>query len=295
MKKILLGIFASLFMACSGNDVRELYFDGRLETDIIKITAQISGELDSVFIDEGEAVKKGQLLAIINSDPLKLQKKQQRAQLQEIASNFSGLDAQARQLTAQLKLNRDLISKTQNLLDSGAVSSQKLEDLKSQNDVLSAQQDAVTAQKSGLENKRNQINALIELCELNIKNCRLTAPLNGTILNRYFNMSEFVNPGKAVFELANLNIMEATIYVSLRRLANINLNQQVDVYVDGIDDNFPGKVHWIANEAEFTPKTILTEETRTSLVYAVKIQIDNSSGKLKIGMPVQVKIMLEQS
>ena len=165
-----------------------------------------------------------------------------------------------------------------------------MDELNTQNEVLSAQMDALSAQKAALADKRAQINAAVELTSLNIKDCRLTAPLNGTILNRYFNQSELVNPGMPVFDLANLQEMEATIYVSLKRLSDIKLNQQVDVLIDGLDEAFPGNVKWIASEAEFTPKTILTEETRTSLVYAVNIRVNNNEQKLKIGMPVQVKI-----
>lgn len=293
MNKTLLFVLASivgLFVSCSDDSEQALYFDGRLETDIVKINAKTSGELDSVLVDEGDVVQKGQLLAVIDSDRLKLQRKQQQAQRQEIDASFNGLDAQLKQLKAQLKLNEDMIHKTENLLDKGAATSQKLDELKTQNDVLTGQRDAVLSQKAALMDKREQVSAAIDLTDLNIHDSHLTAPLNGTVLNRYFNRSELVSPGMSVYDLADLRTMEATIYVSLKRLANINLGQQVEVVVDGLDNNLAGSVKWISSEAEFTPKTILTEETRTSLVYAVKIDVDNSEGHLKIGMPVRVKI-----
>jgi HlyD family secretion protein len=293
MNKIYLLLLLQLIFACSDGDEKTLYFDGRLETDIVKVSAKTSGTLDSIFVDEGDAVKQGQLLAVIETDRLQLQKEQQTAQNGEISSNILSLEAQSRQLKSQLKLNEDLINKTKDLVQKGASTSQKLDELTTQNDILKAQLQALSAQKSALYNKREQLLAGIALTNLNIKDSHLTAAENGIILNRYFNNSELVNPGMPVFELADLSVMDVTIYVPLNRLTSIKLNQNVQVEVDGVEEPFEGSVKWIASEAEFTPKTILTEETRTSLVYAVKIRVINSEGKLKIGMPVQVLINME--
>lgn len=294
MKAFLIFISFWFMIACSENGENVVYFDGRLETDIIRIAAKTSGELDSIFTDEGNAVESGKLLAVVNSDRLKLKKQQQLAQLMEIESNFASLAAQKRQLSAQLKLNEDLIRKTGNLVNKGASTSQKLDELHTQNDILKAQLDAIKASRSALSSKQEQLNTAINITDLNLADSKIRAPLNGTILNRFYNESEIVNPGVPVFELANLNIMEATIYISLDRLSQIKLNQRVSIKLDGLDEDFEGIIKWISSEAEFTPKTILTEETRTSLVYAVKVQIDNVGGKLKIGMPVQVLIKMEQ-
>jgi len=288
MKKIYLLLMMQLIFACSDDNEKTVYFDGRLETDIVKVSAKTSGTLDSIFVDEGDAVKQGQLLAVVETDRLQLQKKQQTAQMAEISSNIASLDAQSRQLKSQLKLNEDLLNKTRDLVQKGASTSQKLDELTTQNDILKAQLEALNAQRSALYNKRKQLEAGIALTDLNIKDSHLTAANSGIILNRYFNNSELVNPGMPVFDLADLSAMDVTIYVPLTRLTSIKLNQNVQVEVDGVESPFDGSVKWIASEAEFTPKTILTEETRTSLVYAVKIRVNNSEGKLKIGMPVQV-------
>jgi HlyD family secretion protein len=82
--------------------------------------------------------------------------------------------------------------------------------------------------------------------------------------------------------------MEVRIYVPLKKLAELKIGQTVSVKVDGLSQTLAGKISWIAAEAEFTPKTILTAETRTTLVYAVKVKIANTQGVLKIGMPVEV-------
>ncbi len=292
--KTTLFIMCLLFLtACSQDNTNEVSFDGRLETDIIKIAAKTSGELDSIFTDEGMMVQKNQLLAIVNSDRLKLQRRQQRAQLQEIKSNYGSLAAQKKQLNTQLKLNEDLLQKTKNLLLKGASTSQKVDELQAQNDILKDQIEALNANYSALTSKEEQLAAALDLTKLNLKDSQILSPLEGTILNRFLNVSELVNPGIPVFEIADLRTMEATIYVSLTRLSQIRLNQNVKIMLDGSEEIFEGRIKWISSEAEFTPKTILTEETRTSLVYAVKVSAENPQGKLKIGMPVQVLVIME--
>jgi len=294
MNKLYLLLILSVFLGCSGDPEEQVYFDGRLETDIIKVSAKTPGNLDSLVVDEGDAIVSGQLLAVVDSERLHLQLQQQKAQLAEISANMSSLNAQNKQIQSQLKLNSELIEKTKDLVKKGAATTQKLDELNTQHDVLLAQVESVKAQKRALLNKSEQLQAGISLTQLNIRDSRLLSPIDGLVLNRYFNNSELLSPGIPVFDLADLANMEATIYVSLARLTNIKVGQPVDVILDEVDENFKGTIRWIASEAEFTPKTILTEETRTSLVYAVKISINNDQGKLKIGMPVRVRVDVGQ-
>jgi len=73
-------------------------------------------------------------------------------------------------------------------------------------------------------------------------------------------------------------------------LAQVKIGAVVKVAVDGVDKPLDGKIKWVASESEFTPKTILTQETRTTLVYRIKAAVDNPDGLLKIGMPVDVSL-----
>lgn len=293
MKKLIAVITILILFSCSDNNNGAFRFNGRLEVDVIKVSAKTSGEIDSLFTDEGEKVTAGQNLAVVEQDRLNIQLQQQQAQLGEIDANVRSMNSQIRQINAQLKLNEDLIVKTKDLINSGAATTQKLDELMTQNEVYKSQIEAAKAGIDALADKRKQVKAAIALTGLNLKDSRIKAPVNGMILNRYHNLKELVNPGMVLFDVANLDEMDATIYVPLADLNRVKLNQSVTVQVDGIEEDLTGKVTWIASEAEFTPKTILTDETRTSLVYAVKIRIDNQDGRLKIGMPVDVLIAQE--
>ena len=116
------------------------------------------------------------------------------------------------------------------------------------------------------------------------------APANGTILARNVEPGEFVQPGATVFTLANLENLTITVYVPEDRYGEISLGQHAVVNVDSFPgETFSAQVTYIADTAEFTPRNVQTVEGRSATVYAIKLKVDDPSGKLKPGMPADVK------
>jgi len=288
MKLFIILVMSLLVFSCSGNNTDTTIYNGRLESDIVRISAEAAGKIDSLFTEEGSAVNKGQILALINSDKITTRLKQHEIQLQEIIISTSALAAQLKELEAQLKFSDKTLLKTESMLTAGAATNQTHDELETQVNVLKAKKEGLTAQKNLLDNKAQQIKVARELTLLALKDTRIFSPLNGQVLNRFVNQGELSAPGMALFEIADLSNMEANIYVPSEMLSKIKLGNTVEVSVDGQDKAFEGSVKWISSESEFTPKTILTEETRTTLVYRVKISVPNPDGILKIGMPVDV-------
>ncbi len=288
MKILMSSLLAFILVSCNGNNGENVIYNGRLETDIVRISSEAGGKIDSLGAREGQAVSKGELLAVVNSDKIKLRLSQQRIQLQEVSIGMLALKAQLKELDAQLKLSRKVLNKTKNMVSSGAATDQKLDELETHVEVLLAKKEALGIQKKVLQNKKEQAEAGIALTQATLQDTRISAPLNGTILNRFVNQGELCVPGMALFEVADLSNLEANIYLPLEMLSKIKLGSAVKVSADGQEKDFEGSVKWISSESEFTPKTILTEETRTTLVYRVKIAVPNPDGILKIGMPVDV-------
>jgi HlyD family secretion protein len=99
-----------------------------------------------------------------------------------------------------------------------------------------------------------------------------------------------VGIGKPLYSIANLELLDLKVYVSGTQLPFVNIGDEVDVFIDqNKEENqkLTGVVSWIAETAEFTPKTIQTKEERVNLVYAAKIQVIND-GRIKVGMPGEV-------
>jgi len=146
--------------------------------------------------------------------------------------------------------------------------------------------------KAALQNAESavhQAEANLSLSDIQIAKLTVAAPLSGMILTRNVEPGEFVQPGAVAFAMADLNDITITVYVPEDRYGQISLGEQADVSVDSFPgETFTAEVIHIASQAEFTPRNVQTVEGRSSTVYAIKLRVTNSEGKLKIGMPADV-------
>jgi HlyD family secretion protein len=131
--------------------------------------------------------------------------------------------------------------------------------------------------------------ARLDAIDVQLAKTIIYAPADGVILVRNVEVGEFVQPGAATFSLANLDDLTITVYVPEDQYGNISLGQEATLTVDSFPgETFDAEVIQIADQAEFTPRNVQTVEGRSSTVYAIKLRITDSDGKLKIGMPADV-------
>lgn len=149
--------------------------------------------------------------------------------------------------------------------------------------------DQAKAAMGQAESAVQQAEASLSLLDTQIAKLTVYAPMDGAILTRNVEAGEFVQPGAVVFTMADLNNITITVYVPEDRYGQISLGQQAQVTVDSFPgETFAAEVIHIADQAEFTPRNVQTVEGRSSTVYAVKLKVSDSEGKLKIGMPADV-------
>ncbi|MBO9667370.1 MAG: efflux RND transporter periplasmic adaptor subunit [Bdellovibrio sp.] len=118
--------------------------------------------------------------------------------------------------------------------------------------------------------------------------CEVSSPLKGTILTKYFEEGEMVNPGAKLLTVGNLEEVYAYFYLPHDEIAPLKIDQQVTATLPEMDDKkFPGVIEFINPDAEFTPKNVQTRDERTRLVYGVKIRFKNMEGVLKPGMTLE--------
>ena len=278
-----------LLWGCSGEDDNYRY-DGRMDADILQLSAQTAGVIDSLTIDEGSTVKKGQPLIVINTDKLEAQLQRQQAQLQELDVNIVSLRSQIKKVQVELDFAEETLNKTEVMLKNGAATVHQRDELATKVNVLKAQRETLKSNYRLIASKRSQLNAAMRATRISIKDAKISAPIDGVVLNKFHYQGEFVGPGTPLLEIANLKKMKTLVYLPLEEVNNIAIGQQAKIFADGVDEPFTGVITWVSDRSEFTPKTILTKETRTTLVYAVKVEADNEKGLLKIGMPVEVEI-----
>ena len=268
---------------------------GIFETTEVIVSAKGTGELQSFQVEEGQAVRQGEVLGWIDTLQLSLKDRQLAASL--LATESKRLDekrqvAHLRQQIENLQREKERFT---TLLNAKATTAKQVDDIDYQIKVLQNQlvatQEQINSSNSSLSRQSESIQAQRAQMEDQIRNSMISSPITGTVLTKYAEQGEFAVPGKALFKVADVSQMKLRAYITADQLTQLQIGQAVAVYADrGITDRkrYVGQVVWIADKAEFTPKTIQTRNERANLVYAVKIAVEKD-GFIKRGMYGEVR------
>lgn len=183
-----------------------------------------------------------------------------------------------------LILKKQLTATEEQIASQNASLAEQNKGIVAQMEGIDAQQAVVNAQQAGVRSQQAQIDD-------QIAHTFIKSPITGTVLEKYAEAGEFVALGKPLFKVANMKRMFIRAYITSAQLKNIKLGQKVKVMADygkGQKKAYNGVITWISSRSEFTPKTIVTDDERADLVYAIKIQFQND-GYVKIGMYGEVK------
>ncbi len=295
MKKI---IFPSaLLLLLSACDSKPDYdATGIFETTTVTVAAETAGKILSFGISEGDSVRSGQNIAVIDTTLLVLQQMQAGSQRQSAESSSPDISAQAAALRSQIAHQRQECDRQSRLLADGATTQKRFDDANAQLSVLEGQLTALlsTLGKNRTSISENAVSIRYQSDQIaeQIEKSKIASPLTGTVLVKYAEPGEYAVPGKPLCRIADLDKMYLRAYFTANQLADIRLGQKVTVIADFGGDKqyeYPGTVTWIAEESEFTPKSIQTRESRANLVYAVKITVRND-GRLKLGQYGEVRL-----
>jgi HlyD family secretion protein len=276
-------------VSCGKKDPQADAF-GNFEADEVIVSAQSQGILTSLEVEEGSVLSKNQLVGHIDSSIYSIKKSQLKAQKMVILARLTNLDAQLRvQEEQRINLVRE-VNRIEKLLKEEAATPQQFDDIQGKLKVLDTQTETLQSQKSIIMAESSVLAAQIAEINNQLEKCRIINPMEGTVLEKYVEENELVIPGKALFKIANIDMMELKVFVSGAQLPAISIGDSVEVLIDNTKSSLqalPGTVSWISSQVEFTPKIIQTREERINMVYAIKIRVYND-GRLKIGMPGEV-------
>jgi len=274
---------------CNSNtDKSDAY--GNFEAETLIVSAETSGKILALNVDEGDKIVAGFEAALIDTVQLHLKLTQINAQKAAVKIRRQSIHSQIDVFKAQkatLKLNETRIKR---MLQDGASTQKQLDDIQGQINVIDKQIANTKTQFATVSKELNVLDAQKATLRDQLNRCVIKSPVSGTVLETYVEQGELAATGKSLFKMADLSELELKVYVSGAQLPNIKLGQEVNMWVDKTDTenrSLPGKITWISSEAEFTPKIIQTKEERVKLVYAVKVTVKND-GSLKIGMPGEV-------
>ena len=295
MKKLITMASAALLLAACGNSEKEYDATGTFEATETTVSAEQNGTLLTFAINEGDEIEAGSEVGLIDTTQTWLKLQQARATREVYQSQKPDMEKQTSATRQQLAKAQAEQQRYKELVADGAAPSKMLDDATNQVQVLQRQ---LAAQLSSLSTNTNALSKQMAATEVQIDQlrdqlhkCHIKAPLKGTVLEKYAERGEFVAVGKPLFKMADMEQVYIRAYVTSAQLQSIRTGQQVKVfadYGDGKKQEYDGTVSWISSRSEFTPKTILTDDERADLVYAVKVRVKND-GFIKIGMYGEVK------
>lgn len=281
IKKIILFLFL-ISLSCYGywyykNQSKEIVnpFEitlyGNIEIRQIDLSFQVAGKITALFKEEGDEVKKGDLLATLDELDYK--------------ANYVKAQADLERTSALKKDALQKYNRNRSLAKTGAVSKETLETSDNTKDRTEAEYQAAKA--------------VLTLAQNQLDYTKLYAPDDGTITSRVLENGTNVTIGRVVYTMSKTKPIWVRAYINETDLGNIQYGQEVDVFTDTIDPNtyqnrqYKGKIGYISPVSEFTPKTVQSTDIRTSLVYKTRVYIDEPDPFLRQGMPVTLKIKLE--
>ena len=300
MKKILVLASAMLIMSACGNKEKEFDATGTFEATETTVSAEQTGTLLTFDIEEGNEVEAGTQVGLIDTTQLWLKLQQLDATKRVYESQKPDTQKQIAATRQQLQKARQEQQRYRELVADGAAPSKMLDDATNQVKVLERQLEAqlstFNAHLSTLNSQQAATDVQANQLRDQLQKYHILVPISGSVLEKYAERGEFVATGKPLFKIADTRQMFLRAYVTSAQLQDIKVGQPVTVFADYGDSQrrtYEGKISWISSRSEFTPKTILTDDERADLVYAVKIAVKND-GYIKIGMYGEVKLKGER-
>lgn len=260
------------FVLNNSKDNGVLTIFGNIEIRQVDLSFQVPGKIEKMFFEEGDDVQKGDLVALLDAKDYK--------------ANYEKAGAEVDRASALNKNAQEVYERKNPLCTDSTISKQECDSIFNTKNETKANVDAAVASKSFAKNQLDYT--------------KLYAPDDGIVMVRVQEPGATVQKAQAVYTLAKNKPIWIRTYVSEKDLGNIKYNMKAKVLTDSVDPNtrkkreYQGRIGYISPVAEFTPKTVQTEDLRTDLVYRIRVYVDEPDSFLRQGMPTTIKIDLKE-
>lgn len=314
---ILAGLYFVFLYWENSKNKNTLIIYGNVDIRQVDLGFRVPGRLEKMVFEEGDEIKTGDVVAVLDKAPYEAALATAKGQLQQAAANFAKMrhgnrpqeieEARAnvknqqatydnavitwQRQSAQLKVQA---TSQQNYDDAHAKMQESEAQLQNALEALDLAEEGfrledIEAAQAGMETAKAQL----ESAQINLKDTTIYSPSDGIILTRVREPGAIVDTQSIVYTVTLHKPVWVRAYVSETNLGRIRPGMEVNVTTDANPNQpFKGQIGFISPQAEFTPKTVETPELRTDLVYRLRITVNDPKGKLRQGMPVTVKIML---
>lgn len=312
----------------AANQKNELTAIGTIEARTALASFKIPGKLDTILVEEGAKVQKGQELATLENNQLLAKLNQAEGALsaatstarqaneavdltaQQVEATIAQMQAKVAQAEVAVKNAQQLYDRVSILHENNAVSANEFDKVQNNyhlaqsqlaeaqaalNQAISARLQVQTAQSQyqAAQGQSSQAQGAVEEAQSYLADAHLKAPIAGYITQKFLEEGEMLNAGTPVFEVTDLEHPYVKVYISEKKIGRVYLNQPVEVRVEAFPNQvFKGKVVWINDAGEFAVKKAVNEQHEHDIrSFEVKIDIPNAELLLKVGMTAQVKLL----
>jgi HlyD family secretion protein len=318
---LFLGVGSLVYFAQRKVQTEELYYSGTIEATTSELAFQVSGRVINVLVDEGQAVKKGQVLAELDKSQYAALYEEARANLKQAEKNLQRLQTllkvYQKTLPADVDRTQAGVSSAAAVEEEARKNNERFEKLYRKNVVSLAEWENIklnyetskarlseakailkqaTSNLQQIEATKKEIEvakarnlaaeAAVNFAHVQLSYSKLMSPFCGIVTSRNVEPGEVVTSGREVLTLSDLTTVKLKIFVDETEIGKVKPGQRAEIKIDTFPDKaYTGTVSFISPEGEFTPKIIQTHKERVKLVYLVKISIHNPDLELKSGMP----------
>lgn len=293
---------------------RDLTLYGNVDIRTVNMSFRVGGRLASLNVDEGDAIKAGQVLGTLDKAPYENALMQAKASVAVAQAQYDLMqagyrdeeiaqtEAAVRQAKAAYDYAQNFYTRQQGLWKSRTISANDLENARSSRDqaraTLKSAEDKLSQYRTGnrpqdiaqAKASLEQAQAQLAQAELDLHDTTLVAPADGTLMTRALEPGSMLNAGSTVLTLSLTRPVWVRAYIDEPNLGRAKPGSELLLYTDGRPDRpYRGKVGFVSPTAEFTPKTVETPDLRTDLVYRLRIIVTDADDALRQGMPVTVR------
>jgi HlyD family secretion protein len=320
---VLIGSGLGYWCASRNQGGKWALYNGILEATEVQVRSEVGGKVVAVLVDEGDQVDEGGVICELDREKLTLQLRGGEGELTAQKARLEAMEKGARdQELAQVKALRDAAKiqrekagtdygKIERLFGQEAVSEFERDNARVMRDLAveqdrraeQAYQRAEQAYQLALEGVRDEelraqiaivdaVEAKVEYYRIQLDDAMVKSPVSGRLIERYVERGELVMPGGLVAAVADYRKLTVKVYIPEEPFGRIKLGQKAEVVVDAFPDRpFTGWVTYKSRDWEFTPKVVQTREERTTLVYEVKLAVENPDEFAIAGLPADVKFL----
>ena len=335
-----------LFLSgCAKSD--KLVLSGTIESTQLDVSSEVSGMISGIEKEEGQPVKKGDVIVVVDSGLQELSVKQQEAvvklkkarlselesgtrpeQIKQVSANVDSAESQlssARAALENAKVNHDYMKEKYDnakaLYGSGSLSESEFEDARYRYDTAKQQLESARKQlessnsqlqsvKAQLELLQNgstnqaieaakadleQSEALLEQARLLLSKYTVKAPAGGTLIYRTVNTGDMVGAGTNIGVVSDITDLWVYLYIPQKYIGKVAVNSEIELACAALHGKtIRGKITYISDQAEYTPKNIETNESKENTVFKIKVKIVDNLEALKPGMTVSSTIDTDQ-